>query len=467
MPFAMQNRSAIKHASPVGAGKFARVSCGIAFACSAVLGYSHLAYAADVASSALPTNGKVVAGSAVIAQTGGAAPVMTIHQTSQRAVINWDSFNVGQNATVNFNQPNAQAATLNRVTGATQSMINGAVNATGQVVFVNPNGVTFGKGAVINAPGVVATTMDIANKSFMESNGKLTFSGNGTGAVINEGRIHVSHYAALLAPEVRNEGYIVASKEGAVALGAGKQITLNFSGSQLLSMKVDVAVYNALIANSQVIEAQGGLVVLAASAANTLAASVIKNTGRISASSLVSHGGTIELVGSTITQAGVIEANGQAVNANGGQINLAASNITLASKSMTSATGAAGGGQINIGLANTAVSGGAQVNSAKPSALTNDQAQSMVAAQASDAIATGVMAQTVTVQDGAIVDTSATRTGNGGIIAIWSQVKTTIAGALNALGGSLWGNGGLIETSSKGNVSIAPTALINTSAAAG
>ncbi|WP_216243775.1 S-layer family protein, partial [Polynucleobacter sp. Fuers-14] len=448
------------------------LSSQVSMACAVLVGSASLAFGADIATNALPTNGQVVAGQAVMSQTGGAAPVLTVNQSSQRAVINWDSFNVGSKATVNFNTPGANSTTLNRVTGATASMINGAVNSNGNVIFVNANGVTFGKGAQVNAPGVVATTMDIANKTFMESNGSLTFSGNGTGAVVNQGRINVANYVALLAPEVRNEGYLIASKGGAVALGAGQKITLNFSASQLLSMTVDVGVYNALIANAHVIEAQGGIVILAASAANQLSASVIKNTGSISASSMSSQGGIVELVANTITQAGTIAANSTGTastgtSSTGGQINLVGSNITLAATSSTSATGTAGGGQVNIGLANTALTGGSQVNSTNPSALSNAQAQSLVASQAASAYSTGVMASTVSVEAGAVVDASSTASGNGGIIAIWSQVKTVIAGTLNAMAGSLLGNGGFIETSSKGNVSIASTALINTSAANG
>jgi large exoprotein involved in heme utilization and adhesion len=74
------------------------------------------ALAAGVAVDALPTGGQVVAGSATIASTPAN---MSINQSSQRAVVNWQSFDVGANAQVNFNQPNAQAVTLNRVTGAT------------------------------------------------------------------------------------------------------------------------------------------------------------------------------------------------------------------------------------------------------------------------------------------------------------------------------------------------------------
>ena len=90
--------------------------------------------AAEPAATALPTGGKVIAGAANIAQSGN---TMNINQSSQRAVINWNSFDVGAKAAVNFNQPNAQAATLNQVNSVSKSMINGAVNANGQVIFVN------------------------------------------------------------------------------------------------------------------------------------------------------------------------------------------------------------------------------------------------------------------------------------------------------------------------------------------
>ena len=145
----------------------------------------------SVAPTALPTNGQVVAGSATIAQsTTGNTATLNINQSSQRAVINWSSFNVGTNATVNFNQPNAQAVTLNRVTGGSASVINGAINANGQVVLVNANGVTFGKGAQVDAASVTASTLDISNQEFM--NGGSTYTGNGTGKIVNNGTIQTT-----------------------------------------------------------------------------------------------------------------------------------------------------------------------------------------------------------------------------------------------------------------------------------
>jgi large exoprotein involved in heme utilization and adhesion len=73
---------------------------------------------AEPALDALPTGGQVVSGDASIATSGA---TLNVNQTSQRAIVNWDSFNVGQDATVNFNQPNSSASTLNRISSGTPS----------------------------------------------------------------------------------------------------------------------------------------------------------------------------------------------------------------------------------------------------------------------------------------------------------------------------------------------------------
>jgi hypothetical protein len=69
------------------------------------------AWATPVA-DALPTGGQVAQGAASISQSGAQ---MDINQTSQRAVINWQSFDVGADAKVHIIQPNEAAALLNRV----------------------------------------------------------------------------------------------------------------------------------------------------------------------------------------------------------------------------------------------------------------------------------------------------------------------------------------------------------------
>ena len=106
------------------------------------LGGTGLAFAAPPtpaipAPNALPTGGQVAAGSASIAQT---ANRMDVTQTSQKAVLNWQTFNIGAAAQVNFAQPNASAVALNRVLSSDPSAIFGKLTSNGQVFLVNQIG---------------------------------------------------------------------------------------------------------------------------------------------------------------------------------------------------------------------------------------------------------------------------------------------------------------------------------------
>ena len=414
-------------------------------------GAAHAGPAAD----ALPTNGQVAAGAAVITQSGA---TMNIRQSTQRAVINWGSFDVGSKARVDFVQPNASAATLNRVNSASASMIEGAVNANGQVTFVNPNGVVFGQGAEVSTGAIVATTMNVSDADFMAGGDKMKFQGGATGQVINKGKIKVTSlngYIALMAPQVINEGVLVATMSGAnaIALVAGQAVTLTFGAGQLLSVNVDASVINALISNKRLVKTEGGQVIIAANSASDLRSSVINNGGVISASAARASGGKVTLVADTIVQAGTVAANGGltarssaapgvanvvAAGANGGQISLQGNSITLAAGSVTSAQGAANGGTVNVGI--------------------NGQQVPLVAAN---------LARQVSVEQGASVNASSIYIGKGGEINIWSSQQTSIAGTLTATGGALGGDGGMIETSSLGRLNILPTALVNAAAPLG
>jgi filamentous hemagglutinin family protein len=120
-----------------------------------------LACLADVnPDAAAPAGGNVTPGTATISSN---ASTTTITPTADRAVINWNTFNVGTTETVTFAQPNAQAAVLNRVTGSQLSSLQGTLNANGQVYLVNPNGVLIGNGAHVNVASFVATTASIAD----------------------------------------------------------------------------------------------------------------------------------------------------------------------------------------------------------------------------------------------------------------------------------------------------------------
>jgi filamentous hemagglutinin family protein len=282
----------------------------------------------SVAATQLPTGGQVNAGQATISQSGN---TLNVNQTSQKAVVDWNTFNVGKDATVNFQQPNAQSSTLNRVTDTQPSHILGRITAPGSVVLVNPQGVYFGKSSSVDVGGLAATTHDITNRDFMD--GQLKLARNGAnGKVVNEGELRAAlgGYIALLAPEVRNSGVIVANL-GTVALAAGETFELKFDGSGLLSrVLVTAGSINTLVENKHAIKAPGGLIILSAQSASRLQSGVVNNSGTIEAAGLVRRGGRILLeASSSIVNSGAIKADATAgINAGpAGSVTLAAPDV--------------------------------------------------------------------------------------------------------------------------------------------
>jgi len=268
---------------------------------------------------AAPSGGVVTAGNASIAQNGS---VTTINQSSQKASINWTAFSIAPSETVNFKQPNASSITLNRVVGNEKSIIEGALNANGQVFILNSNGVLFSKNASINTAGLVATTMNLSDADFM--NGNYAFKGGSTASIINEGVINISDkgYAALFGKEVKNEGVIKATL-GKVELVGAKEVTLNLNGNSLVNLKVDKGVLDALVENKGAVYADGGEVYLTTNAVNELLRGVVNNRGIIEANSmdditgkieLFAHGGTTNVEGTLEAKEGFVETSGDVLH---------------------------------------------------------------------------------------------------------------------------------------------------------
>jgi filamentous hemagglutinin family protein len=294
-------------------------------------------FAAPPTPTTLPTGGNVVAGQASINQAGAA---MTINQASSQAILNWQSFSIGSGASVNFVQPGASAVALNRVLGSDPSAIYGSLTANGQVFLVNPNGVLFGPGARVDVGGLVASTLNIRDADFLARNYRFSRDG-AVGTVVNAGDLK-GQYVALLAPEVRNEGVIVASM-GTVALAAGDAVTLGISGQRLVDVQVDKASVNTLVENRHLIRAEEGTVILSAQSAHTLLGRVV-NSSAVEANGISTDGGTVRLLASsTIDHSGSISANGSA-NGSGGSVILLADLANPASRTTVSGSISARGG---------------------------------------------------------------------------------------------------------------------------
>lgn len=280
--------------------------------------------AAPPVANQLPTGGVVSAGSAAITTSGNS---MTVTQSSNRAAINWSGFDIGSAASVNFVQPSSQAIALNRVNSPNPSQIYGQLSSNGQVYLINPSGVFFAPGAQVNVGGIVATTHQMSDAAFMAGSTKFERNGS-TGKVINEGTIQTSlnGYIAMLAPEVRNSGLLLA-QSGTVALAAAETVTLNFGPtSKLDSITVTAANLNTLIENRHAIKAPNGLVILSARSAAQLGASVV-NSGTIEAKGIAQQGGRILLEASTVSNTGTLDVSSDTAQA--GTIQINGKNVSL------------------------------------------------------------------------------------------------------------------------------------------
>ncbi|MDH7794012.1 MULTISPECIES: MBG domain-containing protein [unclassified Beijerinckia] len=384
-------------------------------ASTALVGNSVFANA--VFAQALPTGGQVAAGSASIGAPSNGA--MTINQNSNSAVINWQSFNIGQNNSVTFVQPDASSAILNRVTGSTSTTIAGQLNANGQVYLVNPNGIAITSTGTINTGAFVASTLGISDEDFMS--GKRTFTGNGASApVSNAGTITINRggYMALIGGTVANLG-VINVPMGKAALGSGEQATLDISGDGFLQVAIPTraAGANPLVSNSGRISARGGTVQLSAAAARDMARQAINMSGTIEAKGVAGKSGDITLFGGDgeVAVSGTLNARNN--RGTGGKITVTGRQVALTGAKVD-ASGRTGGGTINIG----------------------GERQGKGALR---------RAETLSVDAKTVIKADALKSGNGGNIVLWSDNLTNFAGTITARGGADAGNGGEVEVSGK------------------
>ena len=381
---------------------------------------------------ALPQNGQVSAGSAAIQPVG--THQLDILQSSDRAVINWNSFSIAQPERVNFQQPSVNAVTLNRVTGNLTSEIAGQLTANGQIMLINPNGILFTPTAQVNVGSLLATTLDIADSDFMVNQLKFHQIPNQPLATVeNQGTISVAEggFAALVAPGLSNNG-VINALGGTIALASGTAVTLDFYGDGLLSIAVDEAVAQqlletngqsllSLIDNAGTLNADGGMVRLTARTAANLVNSVINMDGVIQARAIDNENGTIVLDGGnqgTVSVAGVLDAAGVESGQTGGTVQVLGHQIAMVGDALIDVSGDVGGGIALVG-------GNFQGQGPLPPALVTTAGEDVV------------------------INADALTLGNGGTVVAWAEDTTRFLGTITARGGQAGGDGGLVETSGK------------------
>ena len=109
--------------------------------------------------------------------TGATLPTQTvssgqttvnIKQTAQQALLNWETFNVGKETKVSFDQTagggnSSEWIAFNTITDPSgrPSQILGSIDAVGQVYLLNQNGIIFGGSSTINLHTLVASSLPI------------------------------------------------------------------------------------------------------------------------------------------------------------------------------------------------------------------------------------------------------------------------------------------------------------------
>lgn len=184
--------------------------------------------------------------------TGANAPVQSgnnviIKQTSQQALLNWETFNVGKRTTLTFDQKAGKTDSgkwiaFNRIfdPSGQPSKILGSIKADGQVYVINQNGIVFGGASQVNTRTFVASSLpineDLINRGLLnlsKNNAEFLFSSaSSTASVIVERGARISTPTSaegsggrviLAGATVLNSGSI-STPSGQTILAAGLQI---------------------------------------------------------------------------------------------------------------------------------------------------------------------------------------------------------------------------------------------------
>ncbi|ETI64127.1 hypothetical protein C100_08995 [Sphingobium sp. C100] len=248
---------------------------------------------------------------------------VAVDQIQEKAILTWETFNVGRETDLTFNQQgNKNWIALNRVSdpGANPTQILGSIKADGSVYIINPNGVIFGGASQVNVRSLIASSLDInaatleaRNQRFLDGlvpgtqyppatfsdgaidAGPIDVFERGDGVTVEAGaRINVAPLgqAVLIGHAVTNHGSIIASN-GQVVLAAGREVYL------------EDGLKRAALSEGDPTEAIRGLAV------------ITENGGQVQNSGLIeTKRGNITLTGKSIFQNGVLAAT-TAIDANG------------------------------------------------------------------------------------------------------------------------------------------------------
>ena len=342
----------------------------------------------------------------------------TVIRASDRAIVNYRSFDIAGGEIVQFVQPGVNARVLNRITGGAPTRIDGAIQANGRVYFVNRAGIAFGAGSVVDAGRFYAIAGTITDRDFVRGVDRFTL----TGEVSNAGNIAAKDGVILAGQTVTNTGTISSVDASAVMVAGGQVLVREGEGR----MYVSVGEAQASAPAARRLSLGGGDMLgnrLFAGEASTQVSSV-SSTGNVAARNV--H---LESTGSMKVD-GTIDTS--SMHAAGGDVRVLGKEVYVAAD--IDARGATRGGDVLIG---GNWQGGGDERRAMTSVVTSD----------------------------ATINTSGVNTGSAGTAVVWADNHTSFAGTMLAKGGDNGGDGAWVEVS--GKITLDYKGFVNASASKG
>ncbi|MBX3622847.1 MAG: filamentous hemagglutinin N-terminal domain-containing protein [Rhizobacter sp.] len=428
---------------------------------AALLALGSSAALAQPVPTALPVvkPGGALINATVAAPSGNTLAITQTGSASNRGLIEWSSFSIGSAASVNITQPNAQSVLVNRVVGngngPSASEIYGAMTANGRVFLVNPAGVVFGATAQVNVGSLVATSLDLTSAMSDDNYARLM---SGDDIALTQSGLAGRPGLQVLAAEDPNRPQIQVTEGGSIVLISHDQVSQQGSIS---APRGQINLTTATAATLRPVGESGFVQVLGPQPAEPFSGGVDLAFG----SRTVASGGSIVVGGQpkegnsnrsdSITIRGLVSADSSSGNAGSIYIDAGAGGEIAGNDGvvLTASSTAGAGGQVTLLGGNISVNRGEAV---RPQVLAEGSSGGGSIEIGNDAT------RAVYIEQGAIVSTDATGSGNGGTIRLRAMYNDTTAslpapridfgvtevyGTLRSRGGTDGGNGGRIETS--------------------
>lgn len=216
-----------------------------------------------VAPGATPGSQLWLNAAAPVQTSGNGQTLVTIKQEAQKAILTWESYNVGKDTTVYYDQTAGGADTanwiaLNRVTSATAapSQILGKIKADGQVYIINRNGIIFGGASQVNTRGLVASTLALSDEQFVRGiNNPLSAEHVWAGSAIAP--VFGDHAPLQLTFAEADDWTPTEPTPGHVSVEAGAQLSVTDGGKLMLFGTQVLNAGSLNVADGQIILAAG------------------------------------------------------------------------------------------------------------------------------------------------------------------------------------------------------------------